>query len=263
MRRVDTADIPVWSLLSVALAALAGAGLNHAFGRRAESMRALREARAKWAVEAMAFRDANLEDVVMGTYARPKAPDIEPALRVIDPRGARYAHTLVMVQSSAERHIADQWVGGNGVYSTITPPQLRGLGLLMERTIALWAQASWRMPVWRLRLITWWVVRRERLWTEFMHGELHAEQQRATDRADAASFRKYARARRREVRRSRRGQKPAGPFIDCSTCKRPASMEMGELLTLDDGTEIVRETYRCRKRHETVSEQPHQMDAIG
>lgn len=259
MRHVDAAELP-WSLVSIALAALAGAGLNHAFGRRAESMRALREARTEWAVDAMAFRDANLEDVVMKIYARPEAPEVKPALRVIDPRGARYAYTLVIVQASAERQIADQWFGGNGIYSTITPPQLRRLGRLMERTIALWAQASWRMPLWRLRLVTWWLVRREQLWTEYMHGELNAGQQRATNRADAASFRKYARARRREVRRSRRRQKPTGAFIDCSTCGRPAYQEQSELLTLEDGAEVVRDTYRCKKGHETSSEQPFEVE---
>lgn len=188
-------DVPWWSLVSVILAAFLGAGVNHVLGRRAESLQALREARTSWAIRAMEHRREVVRTVVDDESELVVVPELEidSTLRVLDPRGAAIAWTMVHVQTEAERRMSKEWRGGNELVATVVPPQIERIGNQLEMTIALWSRASWRMPIWLMATLCRWQLWQEQLWTNYTHHELSYREERRQRRADAKRFRDYAR----------------------------------------------------------------------
>lgn len=180
-------------LVSIIVAAFAGAGLNHVLGRRAESLRALREARTSWAVETRTYRDNAQKAMVEGEGPTTHDLTIDPVLSVLDPEGSGLVRTMVVVHTSAEARVSSEWTGTSGPVRSVLPPQIVKIGQSLDQTVALWAQANWRMPLWRLRLRCRCQVRREKLWTYFMHGELVSQISRSRYRDDVRRFRRYAR----------------------------------------------------------------------
>lgn len=252
-------DASFWSLLSAVLAALVGAALTHAFGRRSESIRALREARTAWATGALETRRVSVARAVDQAHggARSDLPD-EPALQrhveldVLDPRGSEYAGLMVFVQMSVERWVARNWFGPGQLTSTIQPPQVVRHGRRMEHVLALWAQASWRMPIWRLRIESWWHVHHQQRWTFHVHGQLSSWRRWRQRRADAKSFREFDRKLRRDHREANRTNRAGLQTIRCSRCFRRAAHESSKQFR-EEGSAVLVVAFRCGRGHVTES----------
>jgi hypothetical protein len=256
-------DVPWWSLVSIAVAALAGAGLNHIFSRRNESIKALREARIRWSVHAMEYRREVFESGAMWGEGK-GAPTLrsDPGLQVLDPTGAELAYTMVYLHTDAEVRISNEW-SGVGLVHALLPPQMEKLGRRLEQTIAQWAQVSWRMPLWRLRRRYARQIRREQLWTNDMHGSYVPSWRRRQRRMDARSFREFDKRLNASFRKRPWREKPDTtglPSIACETCGRVAYRYPEALVEKAPGVEVIHETYTCKRKHDTIREVPFEAE---
>lgn len=186
-------------LLSVLIAAVLGAGLNHVFARRSVSVEALRKERTAFAVAAAKHRRDVTNALVEGGDAGGFSLSPAPTLVALDPIGSGLVWGMVSDHLEAIQRVMSEWGGVRGPELVFVPPALVDEDERLSKVIALWAQASWRMPLLRLR----W--RRRLHWRRVgsIAYDNHGSRNRRIQRAEAADMNRSYRSFKKKIKSER------------------------------------------------------------